>query len=103
MSGLQVTVFIKRLMALLSFISSASAPVFVSRIVLWFCVIPREEHIVPGWRYLLGYNRLSHLIFHTLFPDHRRCYNLSITEFMTNCPLQNSLSANSAVTKLGLI
>jgi hypothetical protein len=37
-------------------------------------------YIVPGWRYLLGYNRLSHLIFHTLFPDHRRCYNRSITE-----------------------
>jgi hypothetical protein len=35
---------------------------------------------VPGWRYLLGYNRLSHLIFHTLFSDHRRCYNRSITE-----------------------
>jgi hypothetical protein len=37
------------------------------------------HNIVPGWRYLLGYNRLSHLIFHILFPDHRWCYNRSIT------------------------
>jgi hypothetical protein len=39
----------------------------------------RKNDIVPGWRYLLGDNRLSHLIFHTLFPDHRRCYNRSVT------------------------
>jgi hypothetical protein len=26
-----------------------------------------RKYIVPGWRYLLGYNRLSHLIVHTFY------------------------------------
>jgi hypothetical protein len=43
-------------------------------------------HIVPRWRYLLGY-RPRHLIFHTLYSRlHRRYYNRSFTNgSLTSC------------------
>jgi hypothetical protein len=51
--------------------------------------------IVPGWRYLFGYNRLSHLIFHnpfyslttvgvTITHDKLPITKLSLSELLTN-------------------
>jgi hypothetical protein len=63
------------------------------------------KHIVPGWRYLLGYNRLSYLIFRTLFPDHRRCYNrsITITQELTNSRRLSFLEASWSLANHSLI